>query len=82
MAEARSSRTFSGAEHFAYDLKTLKRATLVGETTSGASHGSAPPPDGTKPVWEGSGVEPDVKVKAAEALPTAEKLALGELHNH
>jgi hypothetical protein len=77
-----SSRTFSGAEHFAYDLKTLKRATLVGETTSGASHGSAPPPEGKKPVWEGSGVEPDVKVKATDALQTAEKLALGELHHH
>ena len=40
-----SSRTFSGAEHFAYNLKTLKRATIVGETTSGASHaGTGTPP--------------------------------------
>ncbi len=77
-----SSRTFSGAEHFAYDLKTLKRATLVGETTSGASHGTAPPSEGTKPVWEGSGVEPDVRVRADDALQTAEKLALAEVHNH
>jgi C-terminal processing protease CtpA/Prc len=74
-----SSRTFSGGEHFAYDLKTLKRATIVGETTSGASHGSGPPPEGTKPVWEGSGVQPDVKVNAADALRTAEKLALREV---
>lgn len=30
-----SARTFSGAEQFSYDLKMLKRATLVGETTRG-----------------------------------------------
>ena len=70
-----SRRTFSGGEHFTYDLKTLKRATIVGETTSGASHGGSPPPGDVKPIWEGTGVEPDVKVSAAEALPTAEKLA-------
>ncbi len=77
-----SSRTFSAAEHFTYDLKTLKRATIVGETTSGASHGSAPPPEGAKPIWEGPGVEPDVKVRAADALSTAERLALSALHSH
>jgi retinol-binding protein 3 len=33
-----SSRTFSGAEEFSYNLKTLKRATLVGETTGGGAH--------------------------------------------
>jgi hypothetical protein len=76
-----SSRTFSAAEHFTYNLKTLKRATIVGETTSGASHGSGPPPEGTKPVWEGSGVQPDVKVKATDSLQTAERLALSELRN-
>src|SRR5437660_6389700 len=32
-----SARTLSGAEHFSYDLKMLKRATVVGETTGGAS---------------------------------------------
>ena len=30
-----SSLTFSGAEEFSYNLKNLKRATLVGETTGG-----------------------------------------------
>jgi hypothetical protein len=76
-----SSRTFSGAEHFTYDLKQLKRATIVGETTSGASHaapGASPSPVAAtepKPAWEGVGVEPDVRVKAADALETAEKLA-------
>ena len=29
----------------------------------------------TKTNWEGTGVEPDVKVPAADALATAEKLA-------
>jgi len=86
-----SSRTFSGAEEFTYNLKNLKRATIVGETTGGGAH----PVSGhriddhfmigvpfarainpiTKTNWEGTGVEPDVKVPAADALATAEKLA-------
>lgn len=86
-----SKFTFSGAEEFSYNLKTLKRATLVGETTGGGAH----PVSGhriddhfmigvpfarainpiTKTNWEGTGVEPDVKVPASEALETAEKLA-------
>jgi C-terminal processing protease CtpA/Prc len=33
----------------------------------------------SKADWEGTGVEPDVKVKAAEALETAEKLAKSRL---
>ncbi|MFC5862150.1 S41 family peptidase [Acidicapsa dinghuensis] len=85
-----SGRTISGAEQFCYNLKMLKRATLVGETTHGSAHignffrlddhfGMGIPE--TKPVnpygrpdWEGTGVEPDVKVSAADALETAEKL--------
>jgi len=90
-----SSRTLSGAEQFCYNLKMLKRATLVGETTGGAAHsgvwyriddhlGMGIPE--TKPInpyatpdWAGTGVEPDVKVKAADALPTAVKLAQSKL---
>ncbi len=33
-----SSSTFSGAEEFSYNLKNLKRATLIGETTGGGAH--------------------------------------------
>lgn len=86
-----SKRTFSGAEEFTYNLKTLKRATIVGETTGGGAH----PVNGqridehfiigvpfarainpiTKTNWEGTGVEPDVKVPAGDALSTAQKLA-------
>ncbi len=33
-----SRRTFSGAEEFTYNLKNLKRATIVGETTGGGAH--------------------------------------------
>jgi C-terminal processing protease CtpA/Prc len=76
-----SRQTFSGAEHFTYNLKLLKRATIVGERTSGASHAGAgaspskvalPEP---KPAWEGIGVTPDVRVNAGDALATAELLA-------
>jgi hypothetical protein len=86
-----SRSTFSAAEGFSYDLKMLKRATLVGETTSGRGHvGMGHRIDDhftirvpgirvvnpiSKTNWEGTGVEPDVKVKAADALKTAEKLA-------
>jgi hypothetical protein len=86
-----SKRTFSGAEEFTYDLKNQKRATVVGETTGGGAHpvGGHPVADyfmvgvpfakAINPVsktdWEGTGVEPDVKVSAADALATAEKLA-------
>jgi C-terminal processing protease CtpA/Prc len=31
-----STRTFSAGEQFSYDLKVLKRATLIGETRAGA----------------------------------------------
>jgi hypothetical protein len=86
-----SARTISGAEQFCYDLKMLRRATLVGETTGGAAHsgvwhriddhfGMGVPE--TRPInpfgeadWAETGVEPDVKVKAADALEAAKKLA-------
>jgi hypothetical protein len=93
-----SSRTFSGAEQFSYDLKMLKRATLVGETTGGAAHAGVwyriddhfgmgiPETKAINPFskadWAETGVEPDVKVKAADALETAEKLAESKLRKN
>src|SRR5579871_1204 len=90
-----SSFTFSGGEEFTYDLKTQKRATIIGETTGGGAHpvggrriddhfiigvpsGRAINPI-TKTDWEGTGVEPDVKVSADQALPTAHLMALEKL---
>jgi hypothetical protein len=86
-----SKRTFSGAEEFAFDLKNQKRATIVGETTGGGAHPVSGHPVAdyfmvgvpfaesldpvTKTNWEGTGVEPDVKVPADDALDTAERLA-------
>src|SRR5215207_3971814 len=87
-----SGRTFSGAEEFTYNLKNLKRATIIGETTGGGAHPGGgfrisehfgafiPTGRAVSPVtetnWEGTGVEPDVKVPADQALRTAQVLAL------
>ncbi|HEX8638202.1 MAG TPA: S41 family peptidase [Pyrinomonadaceae bacterium] len=89
-----SKRTFSGAEEFANNLKVLKRATIVGETTGGGANPGgfvrlndnfgAFVPTGrainpiTKTNWEGTGVEPDVKVDKELALKTAYSLALNK----
>jgi hypothetical protein len=90
-----SSHTFSGGEEFTYNLKTLKRATIIGETTGGGAHPvrghritehfaiGVPFARAINPIthtnWEGTGVEPDVKVPAADALTTAKKLAAEKL---
>ncbi|MCB0564982.1 MAG: S41 family peptidase [Phaeodactylibacter sp.] len=90
-----SNYTFSAAEEFTYNLKNLKRATIVGETTGGGAH-----PGGTLPIadrfvafvpngrainpitntnWEGTGVSPDVDVAKEKALDTAHQMALEKL---
>jgi C-terminal processing protease CtpA/Prc len=90
-----SKSTFSGAEEFTYNLKNLKRATIVGETTGGGAHPvsghriddhfaiGVPFARAVNPIsktnWEGTGVEPDVRVSAAEALQKAEDLAKAKL---
>lgn len=87
-----SKRTFSGAEEFSYNLKNLKRATIIGETTGGGAHPGGmrkisanfqmfvPAGRAISPItntnWEGVGVEPDVKVPADDALRTAQQMAL------
>jgi hypothetical protein len=90
-----SKETFSAAEEFSYDLKSLKRAKIVGETTGGGAH----PVDihqasehftvrvpvarainpETKTDWEGVGVQPDVAVSPPDALGAAVGLALKEI---
>jgi hypothetical protein len=87
-----SNRTFSAAEDFTYGVKNLERATIVGEVTGGGAHPVGPRrindhfvivvPMGrslsaiTHTDWEGTGVEPDVKVPASRALATAHLKAL------
>jgi hypothetical protein len=86
-----SGSTWSGAEQFSYDLKMLRRATLIGETTRGGAHAGVfhriddhfgigiPEQRSLNPYgshdWEGVGVEPDVKVKASDALSVAINMA-------
>jgi Peptidase family S41 len=85
-----SSRTISAAEQFTYDLKMLKRATLVGETTAGGGHAANLHSVGdnfyvgtievrainpyAKSDWNDRGIEPDFKVRASDALKAALKL--------
>jgi retinol-binding protein 3 len=87
-----SSNTFSAAEEFSYNLKNLGRATLIGETTGGGAHPGGlsivtdrflvwmPTGRAINPItninWEGTGVEPHVKVDAEQALATAHVKAL------
>jgi len=84
-------RTFSAAEGFAYDLQSVKRASIVGEKTRGGANMSARLLLSSRfgvimPVarvrnavtaanWEG-GLRPDVSTPAALALPTAHLAAL------
>ncbi|MGH7554252.1 MAG: S41 family peptidase, partial [Longimicrobiales bacterium] len=86
-----SSRTFSAAEEFAYNLQSRKRASIVGETTGGGAHpgGGVRLPHGffmfvpsgrainpiTRTNWEGTGVKPEVAVPADSALSAAHRLA-------
>jgi hypothetical protein len=89
-----SNRTFSGAEEFSYNLKNLKRATIIGETTGGGAHPGGmvrlgdhfgvfiPVGRAINPIsktnWEGTGVEPDIKAPKEQALKIAYLAALNK----
>jgi len=86
-----SDYTFSAAEEFSYNLQSLGKATIVGETTGGGAHPGNNEvvtdrfmifvPSGrainpiTKTNWEGTGVVPDVEVKSDQALLVAKMKA-------
>jgi retinol-binding protein 3 len=89
-----SNYTFSGAEEFAFNLKNLKRATIIGETTGGGAHPGGvvrladhfgvfiPSGRAINPIsktnWEGTGVEPDIKAPKEQALKIAYIAALNK----
>ncbi len=90
-----SNRTFSAAEEFTYNLKHLKRATVVGEISGGGANPGGrvsvdknfvmfiPLGRAINPItetnWEGVGVIPHIKVSKEEALNTAHLEALNGL---
>jgi hypothetical protein len=90
-----SGATGSGAEEFAYNLRHMERATLVGETTAGHAHPvtkeivqgafavrlpyGRPINPITGTNWEGTGVEPHIAVPAQDALKTAHLHAIERL---
>lgn len=87
--------TATAAEEFAYTLKQLKRAVLIGETTAGKANPGIgqrlhdhfwmflPTGQVLNPVtgenWEGSGVLPDLKVPEELALKTSHYMGLNDL---
>ncbi|MCX6205190.1 MAG: S41 family peptidase [Bacteroidetes bacterium] len=89
-----SQHTFSGAEDFCYGMQVAKRALIVGETTGGGAHPQMPFSVNqgfvmyipfarslnpiTHTDWEGTGVNPDVKISASKALSKAQELIFRE----
>ncbi|MBL0881912.1 MAG: S41 family peptidase [Chitinophagaceae bacterium] len=87
-----SKRTFSAAEGFAYNLKYLKNAILVGDTTRGAAHTTRSFALGngfvgfipftrfehiiTKTDWERIGVVPSISISEELSLYKAQELIL------
>ncbi len=88
-------KTFSAAEAFAYDLKNLNRATIIGENTVGGAHAAnsfivndyfliqmpfaRPINPVTNSNWEGVGVDPDIKCDSENALQIAYEYALRKI---
>ena len=88
-----SKKTGSGAEAFVRQLKRLKRATLIGETTAGATlPGMSHRVNEHFSVWvstgrssegsaqnENKGVAPDIAVAPEEALTAAHRQAIDQI---
>lgn len=90
-----SKRTISAGEGLAYDLKYLKHAKIIGETSAGAANPGRvtrlnnlftafiPNRHGVNVVsgtnWEGTGVPVDISCPAEDALRVANLTALKEL---
>ena len=90
-----SANTHSAAEEFTYNLKHLKRATVIGEVTMGGAHPGIFKPvndqfalflpigKSTNPItntnWEGTGVIPHTEIPATDALAVAKVEALQKL---
>ena len=90
-----SGKSFSAGEAFPFILQQYGRATIVGETTPGGGRPNAFVDLGggftlsvsvasvehpkTGKGWQATGVMPEVKVPAADALDAAHKLALQKL---
>jgi len=87
-----SNKTFSGAEEMAYDLKALKRATIIGQQTGGGANPGGelrltehfgmfiPVAQVTNPItktsWEGVGITPDSICSTKLALYTAQLMSM------
>jgi hypothetical protein len=90
-----SHTTISAAEQFTYNMKMLKRATIIGEVTAGGAHAGVyhpidahygiaiPEIRAVNPYgpadWEGVGITPDIKVPANAARQTALRIAQARL---
>ena len=93
-----SQDTFSAAEEFAYNLKHLQRATIVGEPSKGGANPwrwyplsddfriGIPITKAINPItqsnWEGVGVKPDVDATGKNALDVAYALALEAIQSN
>ncbi len=90
-----SDFTFSAGEDFAYTMKHLSRAVIIGEKTRGGAHEGdyvtvlekfvmfLPMGNTVNPItksnWEGTGVEPDIAVPQQYALDRAQLIILEKL---
>lgn len=90
-----SKQTASGAEEFTYNMKNLKRATIIGETSRGAAHPidqkivqnnfiinlpiGRPVNPISKTNWEKTGINAEIAVPADQALEKAHLMALMRL---